>query len=97
MLRAGEYGGAVNPIIENQPARSGQLSAPERDEFELIVAKARSSGWIDTGQCLTAERAARVIVVRSRRAEFEREQRYSDDARWMYELLHDLAHGLWRH
>jgi len=87
---------AVNPISEDVPKRNGLLTLPEQYDFELIVSNARTSGWIAREQCLTAERSASTIVVRSRLAELEHERSYSDDPRWIYELLHDLAQGLWR-
>jgi hypothetical protein len=86
----------VNPISDDIHKCAGVLSAPEQYDFDLIVANARTSGWINIEQSLTAERSASAIVVRSRFAELQCERSYSDDPRWMYELLHDLAHGLWR-
>lgn len=86
----------MNPISDDLPKCTGVLSPPEQYDFELIVANARNSGWINTDQRLTAERSASSIIVRSRLAESECERSYSDDPRWMYVLLHDLAHGLWR-
>ena len=78
------------------PKRNGLLTLPEQYDFELIVANARTSGWIAREQCLTAERSASTIVVRSRLEELEHERSYSDDPRWIYQLLHDLAQGVWR-
>ena len=86
----------MNPISDDVPRCTGVLSPPEQYDFDLIVANARTSGWINHQQCLTAERSASAIVVRSRLAELQCERSYSDDPRWMYELLHDLAQGLWR-
>jgi hypothetical protein len=87
---------AVNPISADTPKSAGVLTPPEQYDFELIVANARTSGWIATEQSLTAERSASAIVVRSRLAEVEREHSYNDGPRWIYELLHDLAQGAWR-
>jgi hypothetical protein len=86
----------VNPLSNDTPKCTGVLTPLEQYDFELIVANARNSGWINDEQRLTAERSASAIVVRSRVAELQCERSYSDDPRWMYALLHDLAHGLWR-
>jgi hypothetical protein len=86
----------VNPISADIPKSAGLLTAPEQYDFELIIANARTSGWIASGQSLTAERSESAIVVRSRLEEIEHERCYSDDPRWIYELLHDLAQGIWR-
>jgi hypothetical protein len=86
----------VNPISADIPKSAGVLTPPEQYDFELIVANARTSGWIASEQYLTAERSERAIVVRSRLAEDESERTYNDDPRWIYELLHDLAQGMWR-
>lgn len=71
---------------------AGILTAPEQNDFDLIVANARTSGWISHEEDFTAERSAASIIVRNN----GRERRYPDGQRWMYELLHDLAHGMWK-
>ena len=86
----------MNPITADTPKSAGLLTPPEQYDFELIIANARTSGWIATEQSLTAERSESAIVVRSRLEEIEHERSYSDDPRWIYELLHDLAQGVWR-
>jgi hypothetical protein len=75
---------------------AGALTPPEQYDFELIIANARSSGWITLEQRVTAERHASAIIVRTHLGSSERQRTYEDSQRWMYELLHDLAHGLWR-
>lgn len=88
---------AVNQMhsLHTQQA-SGVLTAPEQYDFDLIVANARSSGWISDEQTLTAERSAASIIVRMNDTRDRRERCYPDGQRWMYELLHDLAHGMWK-
>ena len=49
--------------IDRQQRACGLLTIPEQQEFELIIANAKSSGWIDEGDAVTAERSASAIVV----------------------------------
>ena len=82
--------------IDRLQRASGLLTRPEQEEFELIIANARSSGWIGVGDAVTAERSTSAIVVRCTHGAARREQCYCDNQHWLYELLRDLAHGMWK-
>jgi len=83
-------------FIDQQQRASGLLTIPEQAEFELIIANAKSSGWITAGDAVTAERSAAAIVVRCTHGADRRERSYCDHQPWLYELLRDLAHGMWK-
>jgi hypothetical protein len=72
------------------------LTVHERREFDFIIANARSSGWIAVDQEIIAERSGISVSVRSRQAKAASERSYRHGQRWLFELLHDLAHGLWK-
>ncbi len=72
------------------------LTAAEQNDFDLVVANAKSMGWLTTRQSLSAARCASAIVVRDLTANVIRERCYEDRSRWLYQLLHELAQGQWR-
>jgi hypothetical protein len=73
-----------------------RLTAAELNDFDLVVANAKSMGWLTAQQSLSAARCASSVVVRDLTANVIRERRYDDGARWLYQLLHDLSQGLWK-
>jgi hypothetical protein len=77
-------------------SRLQTLTAAELDDFGLVVANAKSMGWLTAQQSLSAARCASSVVVRDLTANVIRERRYEDEARWLYQLLHDLSQGLWK-
>jgi hypothetical protein len=82
--------------IDRQQRACGLLTIPEQQEFELIITNAKSSGWIDASDAVTAERSTSAILVRCTHGAARREQCYCDHQHWLYELLRDLAHGMWK-
>jgi hypothetical protein len=82
--------------IDLQQRASGLLTIPEQQEFDLIIANAKSSGWIDERDAVSVERSSSAIVVRCMHGTARREQHYCDGQQWLYELLRDLAHGMWK-
>ena len=73
------------------------LTAVEQREFALIVDNGRSAGWIAPDDELIAARFAQeVIVTRSVASGPVRTKSYVNRERWLLDLLHDLAHGMWR-
>jgi hypothetical protein len=72
------------------------LTVHERREFDFVIANARSSGWIAVDQEIIAERSGTSVSVRSQRVKAASERSYRYRQRWLFELLHDLAHGLWK-
>lgn len=72
------------------------LTSAERREFDYIVDKARSAGWLTPAQSIEARRSNAAVLVRCARHGAVREKRYTDEDRWLYHFLHDLAHGYWR-
>jgi hypothetical protein len=88
--------GCMSESPDQMTVASTQALAPdEQCEFDLIIAQARSAGWIGTDQEITAERCGTLVLVRSPRTP-RLERHYPDGQRWLFELLHDLAHGLWK-
>ena len=82
--------------VDLRQRTSGLLTIPEQEEFDLIIANAKSNGWIRELDAVSVERSASTIVVRCRHGAAQREQCYCDGQQWLYELLRDLAHGMWK-
>jgi hypothetical protein len=72
------------------------LTAAELNDFELIVANAKSMGWLTAQQSLSATRCGSSVMVRDLAANMIRERRYEDGGRWLYQLLHELSQGSWK-
>jgi hypothetical protein len=83
-------------LVDQRQRTSGLLTIPEQEEFDLIIANAKSNGWIHQSDAVSVQRAASTIVVRCTHGAAQREQCYCDDEQWLYELLRDLAHGMWK-
>jgi hypothetical protein len=79
-----------------QDPRLQTLTAAELNDFDLVVANAKSMGWLTEQQSLTATRCDSSVVVRDLASKVIRERRYEDGARWLYQLLHELSQGLWK-
>jgi hypothetical protein len=73
-----------------------QLTGPELHDFDLVVGNAKSMGWLTPEQQLSAVRTDSMIVVRALIADPAHERSYQDGHRWLYQLLHELAQGLWK-
>ena len=71
------------------------ISAAERAEFQLVVQHAKLEGWLAKSDSMTACEVDTCVQVKCQGRAL-RTKSYPHDARWPYELLRDLAHGLWR-
>lgn len=72
------------------------LTGPELQDLALISNNAKSMGWLAADETIVARRDADGIIVSVVAGASRREQRYADAGRWLYQLLHDLAHGAWK-
>ena len=83
-------------LVDLRQRTSGRLTIPEQQEFDLIIANAKSNGWLHECDAVSVERSAASIVVRCMHGAAQREQCYYDGQQWLYQLLRDLAHGMWK-
>jgi hypothetical protein len=71
------------------------ITLSQQEEFRIVVHQAKREGWLEKGARMTATEAGTIVVVECTRPGSARRRSYSHDARWPYELLRDLAHGVW--
>jgi hypothetical protein len=70
------------------------LTSNEQADFETIISGARSVGWLHETERVTAKRVPSGVLVEADGPLRSWRKRYADDARWLYELLRDLAEGI---
>lgn len=69
------------------------LSAEELRQFRLIEKSAHREGWLSADAALIAERCGSSVRVASVCGSSVVEKNYSGDARWLFQLVRDLAWG----
>jgi hypothetical protein len=72
------------------------LTPSEQEELRVIVHHAKLEGWLDKSDHMTVCESGSSVVVECMRAGCARQKSYPHDRRWPYELLRDLAFGVWR-
>lgn len=72
------------------------LSFAERRDFELIVRSAKDCGWLDDDSMLTAIPEDQHVTITSITHQQKYSHEYEWNSRWLYQFLHDLAHGKWK-
>jgi hypothetical protein len=70
------------------------LTPNESEQFQYIVESAAREGWIASNERLDAIASQGYVIVTRMTGDTTREKRYPHDARWQYQLLRDLAHGV---
>ena len=72
------------------------LTINDTQQFDYIVASARTSGWLRPNDRMVVIESHGFIVV-TRVTEGERQQkRYVHDPDWHFQFLRDVAHGTFR-
>jgi len=72
------------------------ITTAERNEFSLIVQNAKTEGWLEQGDEVSATFAGPSVFIRCTREGRRQEQSYAHRPSWPYEFLRDLAHGIWK-
>ena len=82
--------------LELEDPTAPHLMDAEQQDFDFIIQNARVMGWLAFDQTIVASRRACGILVRSSNTGTADERCYDDPARWLNQLLHDLARGAWK-
>ena len=73
------------------------ITTAEQNEFRLIVKNAKTEGWLELDDEVSATFAGPSVLIRcTRRGGRRREQSYAHRSCWPFEFLRDLAHGIWK-
>lgn len=72
------------------------LTFSDRRGFRFIVDNAHREGWIPADASLDAEYLDASVRITATRGNSILRKTYARDARWHFQLLHDLAWGVYR-
>lgn len=72
------------------------LSIAEQRDLELIIQSARDSGWLDEECSISVVPMDHRLAITSTAGGQVHTQVYEWNSRWLYQFLHDLAHGQWK-
>lgn len=71
------------------------LRGHEQNEFCLVVQSARAEGWLGPDDAITASDSDSAVLVTRKAGSAVQQRSYERHSCWPYELLRDLAHGVW--
>jgi hypothetical protein len=72
------------------------ITPSDQDEFRTIVHHAKLEGWLEQSASMTVVEAGASVLVERMHAGPVLIKSYPRDSQWPYQVLRDLADGLWR-